>query len=797
MNQSTIFDELFIIGEVHRVIFLSESSRFGVLRVLIDDTNTDLLDEVIVTGFFHEISEGESYHFKGKITHHPKYGDQFAIDSYKKEMPQTIHGVIQYLSGDNFQGIGKQTATKIVNELGLDALQKISKDQDVLKDVPGLSAKKRQMIYENVRKNYDAENTFIRLTELGFGQKMIIKIMNHYGKSTLKVIDEQPYQLVKEIKGIGFKTADRIAQMNGILKSDENRLAAAIIYILNERVMNDGHTYVTISELNLEVDKLLNDDRMYFDEQDVDNVLSTLVLKDEIKVNVDRVFLPTIFYSEMNSALQLHELMDVEIDIEDDVDTLISEVEKDIHISYNDAQKQAIKIALKSPVSIITGGPGTGKTTIVKGIIEAFRRLNQYEDVTEYDDDSYPIKLIAPTGRASKRLADLSGLRASTIHRLIGWGLSGDDAEWIDIKEEIEADLIIIDEMSMVDIWLFYQLIKNVPSGTAVVFVGDKDQLPSVGPGNVFHDLIQSEIIPTTELKVVYRQGEGSSIVKLAHNINNGEEINILEKTPNISFIPSEVRHIAHYVFEIVSKAVKKGYDMKDIQVLAPIYRGEVGIDKLNKVLQDILNPVEKEQSEIEFGQVIFREGDKVIQLVNRAEDNVFNGDSGIIESCFLKEQHDVESDTIIVNFDGTTIKYERRDMIELAHAYCTSIHKAQGSEYPIVIMPVVKSYRNMLFRNIIYTGITRAKESLVLCGDPNEFYGALNRTLPERNTTLISQLRADVIEPEVVLPEFLTLQNMHTVPPMIGMEGISPYDFVDKEKGTPYNEIIEIHSKD
>lgn len=785
MSQSTLFDKLYVVGEIDRVIFMNQENRFAVMRVIISETNTEFTDEVIVTGFFHDIVEGEAYQFEGEVTSHPRFGEQFKTSNYKKTVPKTLGSVIQYLSGDNFPGIGKKTATNIANTLGVNAIEKIADDIEVLRDVPGLARNKHEMIHSHIVENYESENVMLRLSDLGFGQKLAVKILSVYGSETMKVLDSNPYKLVNDIRGIGFKKADFIAQKNGLPADSEERLYSGIIHTINEYVMNEGHTYIKEDTLADQVLMLLNTNQMYFTNEDVQGASSVLVDKETIVINQGRVYIPSLYYSEIKSAEQIIAMQTQELrhDYESgDIASCIEDIEEEIGITYNTLQKDAIHKAMNARVSIITGGPGTGKTTLVKGIIETIHRLNHYENIEEYEDDDYPVKLVAPTGRAAKRLSDLSGLRATTIHRLIGWGRDMENEEWAEVVADVDADFIIIDEMSMVDTWLFYQLIRNISTTTSIIFVGDKDQLPSVGPGNVFFDLIHSQAIPLTELKEVYRQGEGSGIVKLAHAINNNETLDLESKMNNISFIDASIHHIPNYVHEIVTRAVKKGYTMRDIQVLAPIYRGSAGINNLNKVLQSILNPESDDLYELVVSDVVFREGDKVLQLVNRLEDNVFNGDAGIIEDIRTRESHNVDNDSMTVDFEGQKITYERKDMIELSHAYCTSIHKAQGSEYPIVIMPIVPSYHSMLYKNIIYTGITRAKESLILCGDKQAFYQALNRYVPKRHTSFMDYLRVsdDLAHDDEALPEYLSAENIFTIPALIGMDGISPYDFID-----------------
>ena len=783
MDQSTIYDDTFITGEVERVIFVSEQTRFTVLKVLVNETNTNFSDEAIVTGYFHAVAEGDTYRFSGKVTRHARFGEQFSADTFRKEQPTTMRGLIQYLSGDTFPGIGEKTAKKIIETLGVDALKKIADDRSVLDDVAGLSKKKRDMIHYRILENSQTERLVIKLTDLGFGARMSAKILKTYQDQALQVIEKEPYRLVMDIDGIGFHTADRIAMNAGIGKDDVSRLEAGIMYLVESVIMSDGHTYATRDTLVGMTRELLNHDaEQYFSDEAISRSIDQLSDNDRLGQSERRIYVPSLFYSEYKSAEQIFRMMNDRSEVsagEEKAGEIIADVGERFDIHYNNSQKSAMIKALTEKISIITGGPGTGKTTIVKGIINAYHELNDLKPADEYEGDEYPIRLVAPTGRASKRLSETAGIKASTIHRMIGWGMDTGKDEVIDA--EIDADLIIIDEMSMVDTWLFFQLMRNVKPFTRLVFVGDRDQLPSVGPGTVFKDLIESGVIPTTELDTIYRQGEGSSIIRLAHEIKEGRKMDITEKFKDRLFIPAKMNHIPDIVDNVVKKAVDKGYDMRDIQVLAPIYRGDAGILKLNRILQTILNPEAEDKNEIAFGDVIFRKGDKVIQLVNRAEDNVFNGDSGVIDSILFKDEDEAEKDTILVDYDGIHIAYERKELTELSHAYCTSIHKAQGSEYPIVIMPVVKSYRHMLMKNIVYTGITRAKESLILCGDQEAFYDSLEKEGVHRRTSLAEMIRllfGKEDEPADEMPEVLTESKMFQIPAMINMEGVTPYDF-------------------
>ena len=513
---------------------------------------------------------------------------------------------------------------------------------------------------------------------------------------------------------------------------------------------------------------------------------------------------PSLYYSEMKSVQNLYRIQSHQtklIDIEQsDLQMHIGEIEEMNDVNYATSQKEALETAINSKVMLLTGGPGTGKTTVIKGIVELYAEIHGLSlDYGDYDEDDYPVALAAPTGRAAKRLQESTGLEAMTIHRLIGWSL---DTKPEDVLEnEITAKLIIIDEMSMVDTWLFHQFLNAVPIDAQIILVGDEDQLPSVGPGQVFKDLIDAKVIPRVNLTEVYRQQDGSSIIELAHKMKLGQQIDITQRFHDRSFIPCTAEQIPDVVNKVVSSAVKKGYDMSDIQVLAPMYRGSAGIKRLNKVLQDILNPKEDDAREIEFGEAVFRKGDKVLQLVNRPNDNIFNGDIGVIIGIFWARENELNKDILVVDFEGNEITFTKQDMMELTHAYCTSIHKAQGSEFPIVIMPIVKQYYRMLQRPIIYTGLTRAKQSLVFLGDSQAFDIGM-KTYGQVRMTRLAQLLRDYFgaegdedaasdtddstseeKSESSAPAghkvvALTEETIYDIDPMIGVGDVTPYTF-------------------
>ncbi|HDJ1383861.1 TPA: ATP-dependent RecD-like DNA helicase, partial [Staphylococcus aureus] len=565
-------------------------------------------------------------------------------------------------------------------------------------------------------------------------------------------------------------------------------------------------------------------DEEVIEPEKLDEMLQYLNEEKRLIIDNEQVAIPSLYYSEIKSVQNLfrikthtNKLTEIE---QSDLQMHIGEIEDANQVNYAASQKEALQTAINSKVMLLTGGPGTGKTTVIKGIVELYAEIHGLSlDYDDYVNDDYPVVLAAPTGRASKRLQESTGLEAMTIHRLIGWN---QDTKPEDILEnEINARLIIIDEMSMVDTWLFHQFLSAVPLDAQLIFVGDEDQLPSVGPGQVFKDLIESKAIPRVNLTEVYRQQDGSSIIELAHRMKLGQKIDITQRFHDRSFINCQANQIPTVVEKVVTSAVNKGYTMADIQVLAPMYKGNAGIKRLNQVLQDILNPKKKDTREIEFGDVVFRKGDKVLQLVNRPNDNIFNGDIGVIVGIFWAKENALNKDVLVVDFEGNEITFTKQDMMELTHAYCTSIHKSQGSEFPIVIMPIVKQYFRMLQRPILYTGLTRAKTSLVLLGDPEAFDIGLKTNGQARLTQLCTLLKnyfnsedeemlentatndtgasQTTIDDQVEAPmssndsgevtsdstktdiNVLTEATMFKIDPMINMGEITPYDFIER----------------
>ncbi|KFE42236.1 ATP-dependent RecD-like DNA helicase [Staphylococcus agnetis] len=786
MENPTLFEQSYIKGNIEVILFQNSDNYYTVLKVEVEDSNEDFETMATVVGYFPNIVEGETYTFKGQVAEHPRYGKQLKAETFQKEIPQTRDSIVQYLSSDLFKGVGKKTAESIVDTLGDNAIQSILNDASVLEQVPKLSKAKQQQIAEQVSQNQASEQIMIRLNELGFGAKLAMDIYKFYKDETINVIDQNPYQLVYDIRGVGFQKADQLASLVGISYTHPNRLKAGIQYIVEEICIKQGHTYLPKDTLMTESSTLLTKQHeTTIDQTMLEDVLSQLIEEQRLINDNDYIAIPSLYYSELKSSQNIYKLMHNQVFMDtfdqSDIQLQIGEIEESNGVTYAEAQKEALEAAIQNKMMILTGGPGTGKTTVIKGIVHLYAALHgislNYDD---YGDEDYPVVLAAPTGRASKRLHDATGLEAMTIHRLIGWNQDTKPEDILD--NEIHAKLIIIDEMSMVDTWLFHQFMAAVPEDAQVVLVGDEDQLPSVGPGQVFKDLISSKSLKRINLKEVYRQQDGSSIIALAHNMKAGLNVDITERFHDRSFIACHIDQIPEVVRKVVINAVNKGYDMSDIQVLAPMYRGNAGIHKLNKVLQDILNPIENDDTrEIHFGDIVYRKGDKVLQLVNRPNDNIFNGDIGVIVGIFWAKENALNKDVVIVDYEGNEITYLKSDLTELTHAYCTSIHKAQGSEFPIVIMPIVKQYFRMLQKPILYTGLTRAKQSLVFLGDSDAFNIGLKTEgqvrLTRQQSFLEQYFNSEETSSEVIS---LTEDTMYSIDPMINMQNVSPYDFME-----------------
>ena len=740
----------YIKGKPIVTIFHNEQNLYTVLRIRVEETNEEYEDkEAVITGYFPMIHEQEHYIFYGEMKDHPKFGMQFHATHFRKDIPQTKQGVISYLSSEIFKGIGKKTAEKIVETLGNNAITKILNQPSLLDSVPKLPSEKAKDLYETLMEHQGLEQAMIALNQYGFGPQLSMKIFQAYKETTLDVIQSNPYQLVEDVEGIGFARADDLGFQLGISGNHPDRIKAGCLYILEQECMQNGHVFVLAEDLLVKVQDLLEkrtQDQIEY--KDITQELLKLETDGKIIVEEQRFYLPYLYYSEKGLVTSIQRLLQqteyAETFPESEFLLALGSLEERLSVHYAPSQKEAIQTALMSPLLILTGGPGTGKTTVIKGIVELYGELHGCS-LNPHDykkEEPFPFLLTAPTGRAAKRMSESTGLPAVTIHRLLGWNGS----EGFDHNEDnpLEGKILIVDESSMVDISLANKLFKALPEHIQVILVGDEDQLPSVGPGQVLKDLLRSKVIPTIRLTDIYRQAEGSSIIELAHEIKDGQlPENVSAPTKDRSFIKCQTGQIADVVQKVVLNAVQKGYSPRDIQVLAPMYKGPAGIDRLNTVLQEALNGnPDGSRKEIAYGETKYRVGDKVLQLVNQPDKHVFNGDMGEVVSVFYAKENTEKQDMVVVSFEGTEVTYTRQDLGQITLAYCCSIHKSQGSEFPIVILPVVKSYYRMLRRNLIYTAITRSKQFLILCGEEDALRTGVRRADEQmRQTTLMEKL--------------------------------------------------------
>lgn len=759
----------YIKGELLYTIFHNEKEHFSISKIKVEDTNENYKEkEITAKGYFSNLQEQTTYYFYGVFEKHPRFGLQYKVNSYQTFIPDTKDGLIAYLSSDLFYGVGNKTATRIIEHLGESAISKILNNTDVLIGVPGIKRETADLLVKGLQENQGFEHIVVSLSHYGIGLKMAQKIYQEYKEAAIDILEEDPYKYVFDIDGFGFQTADEIAKQRGLSLTHPNRIGAGCIYVLQKSVQ-EGHVFLPLKQCMKKMLELLSN--TFLSDEIMMDRLNELNGSKKIIINNGNVYLPSLYYAEDGFASHIDRIMKKPIENETNLAELmkiIGDIEDEEVLSYGKDQFEAINQSLHSKVMIVTGGPGTGKTTVIKGILNAFATIHDMTlNPDDYDNETdFPFVLTAPTGRAAKRLNESTGLPAVTIHRLLGW--DGKDGFEKNHNNQLAGKFLIIDEFSMVDIWLANSLFKAIPDEMQVLIVGDEDQLPSVGPGQVLSDLLSSEMIPFVSLNEVYRQKEGSKIIHLAHEIKNDSDIQ-LENDKDFSFIPCSEYQLLDVITKIFAKAIDKGIDVKDIQVLAPMYRSQAGITSINKELQQLINPRTSRTREVKANDdVVYRVGDKVLQLVNQPENGVYNGDIGEVAAIFEEDENKENVEQLVLLFEGKEVVYERKDYVNIMHAYCVSIHKSQGSEFPIVILPVVSGYNRMLRKNLLYTGITRSKESLIICGEANAFLrGVRTMDTNKRYTTLKTQLTER-------LESITSISNEDS-----NEKEITPYDFM------------------
>ena len=776
--------EVYFTGTIERIIFENISNFYRILLLEIEDTNAEDFDdfEIIVTGTMADVIEGEEYTFWGQIVQHSKYGEQLQISRYERAKP-TSKGLVKYFSSSHFKGIGLKTAQKIVDMYGDNTIDNILEHPEKLQSISGLSAKSREAFISTLRLNYGTEMILAKLANYGIPNKLAIQILDEYKEETLDVVENYPYQLVEDIKGLGFTIADQLAEELGIESQSPERFRAGIIHSLLNSCMESGDTYVEARDLLEQTINLLESSRpVELDPNQVALELSHLIEEDKVQQIDTKIFDNSLFFAEegiRNHLIRILEKEETDKQETEIIQEQIAIAEEELGIQYDAIQKQAICDAIQNKVFILTGGPGTGKTTVINGIIAVYALL---EGLDLKKKSSLPILLAAPTGRAARRMNELTGLPSATIHRHLE--MTGDD-DTSHLEDYLDADFIIVDEFSMVDTWLANQLFSNISSTSKILIVGDSDQLPSVSPGQVLADLLQISSIPQTRLERIYRQSEESTIVTLASQIRQGIlPADFTQKKADRSYFEIASNQIPATIEKILDAAIRSGIPARDIQVLAPMYRGAAGIDAINQLMQELLNPLQKGQISFESSQFQYRSGDKVIHLVNDAEVNVFNGDLGYITDLIPAKYTESKQDEMMIDFDGNEVVYPRNEWYKIRLAYAMSIHKSQGSEFPVVFLPITSASKRMLERNLIYTAITRAKSKLILLGELQAFDYATKHIGTTRKTYLIErfsdltetseEINEPILEPTNQINPHqsyrLTEDNWTSIPVMIGI---------------------------
>lgn len=711
-------NEEVISGYVDHIVFRNNDNGYTVMVMICDE------EELICVGIFSDVAEGECIEAHGEYTDHPTYGRQFAVKSFVEKAPQDELAIERYLGSGAIKGIGIALAARIVRRFKEDTFRIIEEEPERLAEVKGISQRKAMEIADQVNEKRDLRQAMIFLQQYGISTTLAVKIYNTYGQEVYSILKENPYRMADDVDGVGFRTADEIAARVGIRTDSDFRIRSGIQYALLQ-ASNEGNTYLPMPELTQRASALLEIEPEYIEKHYMNLAMDRKIIMRQVD-DVTQIYASAFFYMEANTATMLKQL-DATFDVPDiEIEARLRQIEKQTKMDLDEHQVEAVKEAVRNGVLVITGGPGTGKTTTINTIIKYF------------ESEGMDIFLAAPTGRAAKRMSETTGFEARTIHRMLelNGGVEGNAGFERNEQNPLETDVIIIDEMSMVDISLMHSLLKAIVAGTRLILVGDVNQLPSVGPGNVLKDIIDSKLFHTVMLTKIFRQASTSDIIVNAHKINRGEPVELDNKSMDFFFLKRyDADKIINVTLQLILQKLPKfvGASMMDIQVLTPMRKGLLGVERLNTVLQMYLNPPDKRKKEKEHGTTLFREGDKVMQIKNNYQleweirskyglcidkgTGVFNGDTGIIE-----EINDF-AETVTVCFDeGRMVEYPFKLLEELELAYAVTIHKSQGSEYPAVVIPLLTGPRMLMNRNLLYTAVTRAKKCVTIVGNDTTF---------------------------------------------------------------------------
>jgi len=755
-------------GRVTRILFRDDAVFFSAVRVWPKGG-----PEITVVGEFLEVAAGDEFTFTGEWETHPKWGPQLRVFHALRKLPRDPQAIVAYLSGGLFPGIGPVLARRLVSHFGAETLEVLlARPEEVVK-VPRITAQKRQRLVASIYEHRQIQDLALFLQGHGVSLSLTKKIQERYGREALAVVRNDPYRVASEIPGIGFLKADAIARKTGLSPDSPARIKASVAYVLRDRCEVRGHSFLPRAELVRECLTFLNRDSngpaaVRVTPARVNGEIEELLHTGNLVVeDPDAIYLPEVYEAEVDLARRIQILQAVSLPPADGLEAALADTQalggsgdrkvprKDhsnthlVGIAYAEEQRQAIRIALTSPIAVVTGGPGTGKSTVIRGVIAALNLLREKPTVL----------LAAPTGRAAKRMAELTGREALTIHRLLGFSPDTGSFQRNE-NNPLDADLLVVDESSMVDLDLASALFRAAPPGMQILLVGDADQLPSVGFGNFFADLIRSGTLPVVRLAHIFRQARESRIVVNAHRVNQGR-MPILDRVSDCQFISiEEGAKVADFIRNAVLSYRSAGLALDEINVLSPMRKTETGVAALNQLLQEALNPPSKGKPQVAAGENVFRAGDKVMQIRNNYEKGVFNGDTGVIEAIHLpkEEEEEEEPERISVNFQGARVGYERTELDQLVLSYACTVHKAQGSEYKgVVLIPVVRQHWVMLQRNLLYTAITRAKERVILVGQEAAIRRAVTNVGSRlRYSRLAQRLKERAPDPTVPKPPLL-----------------------------------------